>query len=62
MSYSLLTKDRRKKNVNVPVVDNEQVQIDWIKGLVEQIEFANRSDVLPSYILELTIIRRRLEP
>ena len=56
MTHLLLNK--QKKNTFVTIVDNKQVQLDWIKGLVEQIEFANRVDVLPDYILQLRVAKR----
>lgn len=43
-------------------VSSEEVQLKWIDGLVEQIEFANDPDVLPDYFLHLKIAKRRLEP
>ncbi len=56
---------RRKKKIQeieVEAVTNEGVQLDWIRGLLEQIEFANNPDVLPDYILEFKVAKRRLEP
>jgi hypothetical protein len=37
---------------------DKQLQLDWIKGLLEQIEFADRPEVLPDYVLHLDIRRR----
>jgi len=31
------------------------VQVQWILGLVEEIEFANKSDVLPDYSIDITV-------
>jgi len=31
------------------------VQLQWIFGLVEEIEFANKSDVLPDYSIGITV-------
>ena len=36
-------------------VSNEMVQVQWILGLVEEIEFANKSDVLPDYSIDITV-------
>ena len=36
-------------------VSNEMVQLQWIFGLVEEIEFANKSDVLPDYSIGITV-------
>ena len=40
--------------------DDEELQLSWIKGLIEQVEFANKPDVLPDFVLQLRI-RRRFE-
>ena len=40
--------------------DDEDLQLNWIEGLVEQVEFANKPDVLPDFVLQLRI-RRRFE-
>jgi hypothetical protein len=34
------------------------VQLQWILGLVEQIESANKSDVLPDYFIDITVRRK----
>ena len=39
---------------------DEELQLSWIKGLVEQVEFANKPDVLSDFVLQLKI-RRRFE-
>jgi len=39
-------------------VSNEMVQLQLILGLVEQIEFANKSDVLPDYFIDITVRRK----
>jgi len=39
-------------------VSNEMVQVQWILGLVEEIEFANKSDVLPDYFIDITVRRK----
>ena len=39
---------------------DEELQLGWIKGLVEQVEFANKPDVLSDFVLQLKI-RRRFE-
>ena len=39
---------------------DEELQFSWIKGLVEQVEFANKPDVLSDFVLQLKI-RRRFE-
>ena len=41
--------------------DDEKLQLSWIKGLIDQIEFANKPDVLPDFFLQLKICRRYLE-
>ena len=33
-------------------VSNEMVLLQWILGLVEEIEFANKSDVLADYSID----------
>jgi hypothetical protein len=38
--------------------DDEELQLSWIKGLLDQIEFANKPDVLPDFVLQLRIRRR----
>ena len=38
---------------------DEKIQVDWIRGLLDQIEFANRPEVLPDYVLRLDIRRRK---
>ncbi len=43
---------------NIKKVSNEKIQLQWILGLVEQIEFANRFDVPPDYVIDVTIRRR----
>jgi len=43
---------------HIKKVSNENVQLQWILGLVEQIEFANRYDVLPDYVIDVTVRRR----
>jgi len=40
-------------------VSNEMIQLQWILGLVEQIEFANKSDVLLDYFID-KIVRRKV--
>ena len=35
-------------------VSNEMVLLQWILGLVEEIEFANKSDVLADYSIDIT--------
>ena len=40
--------------------DGGELQLSWIKGLIEQVEFANKPDVLPDFVLQLRI-RRRFE-
>lgn len=60
MTLELYPPKRRRKLSKT--VSNEQVQFDWIQGLIEQIEFANNPDVLPDYILYLKVAKRRLEP
>ena len=37
---------------------DEELQISWIKGLSDQIEFANQPEVLPDFVLQLRIRRR----
>ena len=39
-------------------VSNEMVRLQWILGLVEEIEFANKSDVLPDYFIDITVRRK----
>jgi hypothetical protein len=43
---------------HIKKVSNEKGQLQWILGLVEQIEFANRCDVLPDYVIDVTVRRR----
>jgi hypothetical protein len=62
MTTELFYERQKRKKLIITSLDNEQVQLDWINGLLEQIEFANRPEVLPDYILQLKIARRRLEP
>lgn len=38
----------------------EKIQVDWIRGLLDQIEFANRPEVLPDYVLRLDVRRRKM--
>ena len=38
--------------------EDEEFQVRWIKGLIEQIAFANRPEVLPDFVLYLRIRRR----
>lgn len=52
-------KSRRKQ---IETVSNEQVQLDWIAGIQDQVDFANNPDVLPDYFLQLRVAKRRLEP
>ena len=40
--------------------EDEALQLSWIKGLIEQIEFANRPDILPNFVLNLRIQRHGL--
>ena len=40
--------------------DEEGLQIDWIRGLLDQIEFANRPEVLSDYVLGLVVRRRKM--
>ena len=42
--------------------DRDRIQQEWINGIVQQIEFANKPDVLPDYFLQLKIVKRRSEP
>ncbi len=37
---------------------DEKLQLSWIKGLIEQVEFANQPDVFPDFVLQLRIRRR----
>lgn len=41
--------------------EDEEIQLNWIKGLIDQIEFANKPDVLPDFVLNLRIARRYRE-
>lgn len=34
---------------------DKEIPLNWIKGLLEQIEFANRYDVLRDYVIEIRI-------
>jgi hypothetical protein len=60
----LLHKQRNKFIPFKPVseVDNEQVQSDWISGIQDQVDFANNPDVLPDYVLQLKVAKRKFEP
>jgi len=31
--------------------DDEELQLRWIKGIIEQIDFANNPEVLPDFVL-----------
>jgi hypothetical protein len=62
MTTDLFYERNKRRKLFVTPLDNEQVQRDWIQGLLEQVDFANRLDVLPDYILRLKIAKRRLEP
>ena len=42
------------------LVSNEKIQVDWIRGLLDQIEFANRPEVLPDFVLRLDVRRRKM--
>ena len=59
MAQKLLP-DRRNKFI-AELDFNEQVQLNWIKGIKEQVDFANRRDVLPDYFLHLKVTRRRYQ-
>ena len=41
--------------------NSEDIQLSWIKGLIEQLEFANKPDVLLDFVLQLSVRRRRFE-
>jgi hypothetical protein len=60
LSLDLYPLKRRKRGIDT--VSNEQVQLDWIAGIQEQVDFANNPDVLPDYMLYLKVAKRRLEP
>lgn len=60
MTLELYPPKRRRKITET--VSNEQVQVDWIAGIQDQVDFANNPDVLPDYILYLKVAKRRLEP
>lgn len=60
MTLELFPK-RRKKLVIEPL-DNMRVQLDWIAGIQEQVDWANNPVVLPDYILQLRVAKRSLEP
>jgi hypothetical protein len=38
--------------------NDESIQLRWIAGILEQIEFANREEVLPDYVIDVKIRRR----
>jgi hypothetical protein len=54
-----LFQDRRKKR---RTNNKSDYQLDWIKGIQDQIAFSNNPDVLPDFILTLKIARRWSEP
>ncbi len=42
------------------LASDEELQLDWIRGILDQIEFANRPEVLPDFILRLDIKKREV--
>jgi hypothetical protein len=42
------------------LASDEKLQLDWIRGLLDQIEFANRPEVLPDFVLRLDVRRRKM--
>jgi hypothetical protein len=38
---------------------DEEIQLSWIRGILDQIEFANRPEVLPDFVLHLDVRRRK---
>jgi hypothetical protein len=55
-----LFQDRRRKRSRIN--SKSDYQLDWIKGIQDQIAFSNNPDVLPDYVLYLKIARRWSEP
>ena len=42
------------------LASDEKLQLDWIRGLLDQIEFANRPEVLPDFVLRVDVRRRKM--
>jgi hypothetical protein len=62
VTLELYPSKRRRKLTLTETVSNEQVQLDWIAGIQDQVNFANNPDVLPDYILYLKVGKTRLQP
>lgn len=42
------------------LTSDEKLQLDWIRGILDQIEFANKPEVLPDFVIRLDVRRRKV--